>query len=224
MEGLSKKAAEALKKDWYWLDCDFMSGSCFAYENARKHFKYSDLSANEGDYGFAISHLVLGTEEMIKSILLLCSHANRYFLSTDEKEKIFSRHDFKHLNIKELLTSLSELRIESHHQNPFESIDSGCNNKFQTTAHFLGKGLMLGGLDDSEISQLLSVLNEANDYKNRGFYVDYRYDWKNPEDLGEKEYLQFNTLATKLTGFIKPIFELPITDDRLQRFLEGRWI
>src|SRR5436190_20876247 len=125
-----------IDKNGYWLDCDYMSGACFSYENGMRHFKYSEIAASEKDFGFAVSHLVLGVEELIKSLLLICLYSDQNFLSTDEKDKIFLRHDFKHLNIRELFSSLCSDQIEEYHENPFTFFDSGKGNKFQTTAHF----------------------------------------------------------------------------------------
>ena len=210
--------------DGYWLDCDYISGACFSFENGMKHFKYGDIAAVGSDYGFAVSHLVLGVEELIKSLLLVCLHSNQYFLTTKEKEKIFSQHNFKHLNIKELFSSLLPERIEAYHENPFAFINSEQANKFQTTAHFLSRGLKLGTIEEDEINILLKLMSHANDHKNKGFYVDYRFDWKLPEDIDSNLYAEYKKLTNKLIGLIEPLFTMPITDERLQDFLEGEWI
>ncbi|RYE36679.1 MAG: hypothetical protein EOP48_29420, partial [Sphingobacteriales bacterium] len=55
----------------YWLDCDFVSGACYCYENALKHFEISNLLSGQLNFGFAVSHLVLGAEELIKALILV---------------------------------------------------------------------------------------------------------------------------------------------------------
>ncbi|RYE51096.1 MAG: AbiV family abortive infection protein [Sphingobacteriales bacterium] len=212
------------KEYWRWVECDHISGACYSFENAKRHYKYSDYAANEKDFGIAISHLILGMEEAIKSMLLICAHANRYFVPPEEMRQIFISHNFKHLNIKELLVSLSAKRIEAYHENPFVIMDSDDSNKFQTTAHFLSKGLMIEGLQEKEIKSLVNLITRSNEYKNRGFYVDYKADWVNPADIKENEYADYSRVVTKLLSCLEKIFKLPTTDERLQRFLDGNWI
>lgn len=213
-----------IDKDGYWLDCDFVSGACFSYENSLRHIKYSNIAANESDYGFAVSHLILGIEELIKALLLVCCDGNRYFLSTNEKERVFAQHNFKHLNIKQLFTSLSDENIEEYHENPFSTYVLDNSNKFQSTAHFLSKGLSIGTLGENELETLISLLDKANDFKNKGFYVDYRGGWKLPEEIEIDTYTKYKDLTDKLVRFIQPIFTLPITDEGLQSFLDGKWV
>jgi AbiV family abortive infection protein len=208
------------KEDGYWLDCDYVSGACYAYENGRRHLKYSKIAGKEKDFGFAVSHVVLGVEELIKGLILICSHGDRYFLSTEEKQKIFTHHNFKHFNIKQFFTALSAQEVEEYHEHPFSSI----NNKFQSTAHFLSKGLRLDTLDEDEVDNLIELMNSANQLKNRGFYVDYGADWVIPEGIGVELYSKYAKTGEILLKYVEPIFTLPVTDERLNTFLEGRWV
>ncbi|GAA0548308.1 hypothetical protein [Chitinophaga japonensis] len=205
----------------YWLDCDYMSGACYSFENSKRHLLYADMAQTQKDYGIGVSHLVLGIEEMIKSLLLISSYVYPYLLKPNEKQDLFIKHDYKHLNIKEFLTSLSDPNIESCHQNPF---DGGSDNKLQTVAHFLSKGLRLGSLQPIEVKQLIELMNKANTLKNCGFYVDYRHKWVLPDNISGKQFLKYHDLAKRLRSYIEPVFTIPITDERFQRFIDGNWI
>lgn len=210
-----------MDKDGYWLDCHFLTGACDSYENGKRHFLYSKIASQKEDFGFAISHLVLGAEEMIKALILVCLHGDLHFIDTKDKEKIFRHHTFKHVNIKDFLSSLTNDSQEDYESNILEySIYSEeCGNKYQATSIFLSKSLNLGVIDEAEIEKLNQLLDSANDFKNKGFYVDYRFDWKTPSDISKETYEDFENLANKLTSFIEPIFTLPLTDEKIMNFL-----
>jgi len=211
----------SIDKEGYWLDCDFLTGACDSYENGKKHFNYSDIASEKGDYGFAISHLILGAEEMIKAMILVCLHGDRNFIDTKEKERIFRNHNFKHINIKDFFHSLTPGSQDDFEQNilKYTCYPDECKNKYQSTAIFLSKCLKLGLIGDNEINELINLLNAANDFKNRGFYVDYDFNWKNPNDISKETFDKYHNLTEKLSGFIAPIFILPLTDERIMDFL-----
>jgi len=212
---------ENIDKDGYWLDCHFLSGACDSYVNSMNHFKYSEITAQSGDFGFAVSHLVLGSEEIIKSLILICLHGNRYFIENNEKEKIFKNHNFKHFNIKEFLKSLTADLQEDFELNflRYTVYPESCKNKYQSTAIFLSKTLKLGLIGDKEIKDLVELMDSANDFKNKGFYVDYDTDWLTPSDITKEIYQRYKELTIKLMKFIEPIFVMPLTDERIMDFL-----
>lgn len=210
-----------MDKDGYWLDCHFLTGACDSYENGKLHFMYSNIASQNKDFGFAISHLVLGAEEMIKALILVCLHGDIYFIDTKEKESIFRHHTFKQVNIKEFFTSLTNESQEDYETNfiEYKCSPEKYNNKYQATSFFLSKSLNLGVIEESEIDKLIQLLDSANDFKNKGFYVDYNFDWKIPSDISKETFEEYENLATKLSSFIEPIFTLPLTDERIMDFL-----
>lgn len=64
---------------------DYIEGACLTLENAKKHIIVSELLEKEGLFGIAISHLILGSEEYIKSFLLLNLSGVDDFLNENEK-------------------------------------------------------------------------------------------------------------------------------------------
>ncbi len=70
-----------------------------------------------------------------------------------------------------------------------------------------------------DINGLIELLDSANDFKNKGFYVDYNFNWKIPSEISKETYEKYEGLTNKLTNFIEPIFTLPLTDERIMDFL-----
>jgi AbiV family abortive infection protein len=207
----------------YWLDCDFLSGACFSFENGKNHLLLSESAATMKLYGFAVSNIVLATEELIKALVLVGLNGDRAFISTVEINKIFRDHSFKHLNIEEFLLSLTGYSIAEYEYNwQYYFLNPGKGlNKFQSTAFFLSKALKLGELTEDEADMLSELIKAANYLKNRGFYVDYHDNWRVPEDTECLQFEKYKSLADKLLQFISPIFTMPLTDERIRLFLYG---
>lgn len=206
----------------YWLDCDYVSGSCYCYENAVKHFETSDLLAGQKNYGFAISHLVLGAEELIKALILLKLNTERYFIEDYQKEELFKKHSFKHINIYEFLKSLTSEEINDYYESWFDLLYSSRPvNKFRQTGFFLSRTMKLGCIEDEKIKEMADLIQNANNLKNRGLYIDYRNDWLSPEDLNENAYAKYSDLTGKLRTFIAPLFTTSLENNELTDFIYG---
>lgn len=223
----TKKIAKSLDSDQidgYWLDCDFVGGACDAYENGNRHLEVSELLAKQENYGFAISHLVLGVEELIKALILIFLNADRHFISHDNKEKLFANHGFKHINIKKFLLALTHESIEDYHANWFDYyFDGNPNNNFQQKAFKISKMFNLEHIDDGKIEEIVSLINNANDLKNRGFYVDYNDDWLIPKDIDRSTFKSYVDISQILSKFIRPLFTTSLTgNDELIEFIYGR--
>jgi hypothetical protein len=104
----------------YWLDCDYISGACYCYENALRHFDTSKSLATIKNYGFGVSHLILGAEELIKSLILVRLNTERYFIEDAQKEELFKNHSFKHINIREFFRSLTEAEMNDYYDNWYD--------------------------------------------------------------------------------------------------------
>lgn len=202
------------------LGYEYIYGACITYENSITHFKYGEIAAKEKDFGIAIAHLILGAEELIKALILICLHRDPHFIDDAEKEKLFTNHSFKHLNIKELFKACSELGIYEYENDSFYSLlNSSQENKFQSTGHFLNKILGIFPINEDQLEDLFMLMDNSNQYKNRGFYVDFRFNWIVPEDIDDKDYSKYRVLVQKLNNYIQPIFTMPLTDERIINFI-----
>ncbi|PSR55914.1 hypothetical protein AHMF7605_21620 [Adhaeribacter arboris] len=207
----------------YWADCDLLSGACYSFENGKNHLLLSEAAANMQFYGFAVSHVILASEELIKALILIGLNNDIYFISPVERDKIFRNHSFKHLNIEEFLLSLTGYYITDYEYNwqYYFFTPHNALSKFQSTAIFLSKALKLGELTEEEAEMLSELIKGANNLKNKGFYVDYQKDWMIPEDVDKICYQKYKNLSDKLLQFISPIFTMPLTDERIRSFLYG---
>lgn len=210
------------KNDGYWLDCDFVSGACYSYDNGVQHIAASQVLANGRNYGFAVSHLILGAEELIKALILVFLNTDSHFIDNKRKEKLFSNHSFKHLNIKNFLLALSNDNLEEYDYNFFDYLfEKQPENDYQRKAHYLSKVLNLGAIDESELNDITELIKDANGLKNRGFYVDYDGDWKIPLDVDQTVYEKYLGLINKLMQFAQPVFTTPLDNDALISFIYG---
>ncbi len=197
-----------------------INGACITYENSLTHFKYSDIAAKQDDYGFAISHLILGAEELIKALILICLNRNENFIDDAEKEKLFINHSFKHLNIKELFKACSELSVHEYESEALYYLSEADHaNKFRFTGYFLNKSLGVLTINEEELDGICTLIDNSNAYKNKGFYVDFRSNWIAPENINKEEYLKYHLVVSKLKNYIEPLFTMPMTDERIQTFI-----
>ncbi|MDN3579495.1 AbiV family abortive infection protein [Mucilaginibacter flavus] len=210
--------------DGYWHDCDFVTGACDAYENASKHLAISELLAKQENYGFSVSHLVLGIEELIKALILMFLNSDRHFISHPHKEKLFANHGFKHINVKKFLSALTKESMDDYDSNWFDYYFNGNpNNTFQQKAYTISKLFNLGQINEQQIDQIIQLLDDANNLKNKGFYVDYDGGWLRPEDVGLATFDNYSNIGNTLMRFVKPLFTTPLLDnDELIEFIYGK--
>lgn len=224
MKKIIKSLESPDQVDGYWLDCDFAGGACDAYENGSRHIAVSELLAKQESYGFAVSHLVLGAEELIKALILIFLNSDRHFISHNHKEKLFANHGFKHVHIKKFLSALTRESMDDYDANWFDYYFEGNpNNHFQQKAYVMSKLLDLGQIDEQQIDQIVTLLDDANDLKNKGFYVDYDNNWLRPEDISVATFNNYMNVGSTLMRFVKPLFTTPLTDnDELIEFIYGK--
>lgn len=207
----------------YWLDCNFDVGAIDCYENALKHFEVGNILAKAENFGFAISHLILGSEEIIKALILVRLNAEGDFINNKQKEELFRNHSFKHINIRDFFVSLTNAEQHDYYENWYDLINpSLVKNKFRKTGFFSSRTLKLGTISEEEVDNIETLINDANNLKNRGLYVDYRNNWKLPSDLKREDYNKYAGLVEKLRKFIEPIFTTSLDNDDLCEFIHGQ--
>jgi AbiV family abortive infection protein len=207
----------------YWMDCDFDIGACDCHHNALKHFEASSALAASENFGFAISHLILGAEEIIKALILVRLNAEQDFISDKQKEELFRNHSFKHLNIRDFFSALTKEEQHDYYDNWYDLFTpSTSTNKFRRTGFFLSRTLKLGTIGEQEAESIGELILNANNLKNCGFYVDYRNSWKLPSQLKEEDYDRYANLVQKLRKFIEPLFTTSLGNDDLCEFIYGK--
>lgn len=176
------------------------------YKNARQLRKDALLiSENNKSFSSATSLLILSSEEVIKSILvLLHSQGYKTYLIKDSK-KFFKDHRIRHQ-----MAQLIELSIGL-----LESFDKKESNEpvslIKTKSDFWNR--LLNGLFEIALAskplensvERIKILTEFDNKKNQGFYVDFR------------DRLLIPQIEITKTDFI----ETKIVVDRIFRFYKG---
>lgn len=175
------------------------------YKNARQLRKDALLIAEiNKSFPSATSLLILSSEEVIKSILvLLHSQGYKTYLIKDSK-KFFSDHRVRHQ-----LAQLMELSIGI-----LESIEKKASNEpvtlLKTKSEFWN-GLVNGILEIALASKpfldsalRVKKLMEFNDKKNQGLYVDYRDKLLIPEiEISESDFIETRLIVNRIFNVYK---------------------
>ncbi len=178
------------------------------YNNAiRLKRDSSTLAKVNESYASASSLLILSSEEIIKSILvLLHSKEYRVYLLKDAN-RFFKDHIIRH-NLQMLIETGMSL---------FQAVEKWDTRKSQrsipvTSKKWLNEALEF--LSDTlyvvaETSQAMSRINDIlkfNDQKNAGFYVDYKNRILNPhEAISQKDYDSIVLIHARLITFYKQL-------------------
>jgi len=70
-------------------------------KNADKHFKAAELLVNAGDFANSIAHLILGSEELVKSFVLVLQAYDFPVKKIANYDKLFTHHVARHNLLKE---------------------------------------------------------------------------------------------------------------------------
>lgn len=158
--------------------------------NAISHFTAADLLATSGDHPNAIGHLVLGSEELIKSFFLMLQGSEFPVQTITNYNKLFYTHTARHNVLKELysvywfFTQLAEWPKR--------------NKKHNTFQHYL---MQFKYIVDTVNNSILNHgwWDRADKIKQNCFYVDHNQDGiLSPDDFDQVKYNEANKFAGKL--------------------------
>jgi len=201
------------------------------FENGSNHLKIASLLANQQYYGSALSHIVLGIEELIKYQVYLNYLADKNIFTEKEIFGVFRNHKTKHNLINEFSSSLSAKSSEDFLNYIFKSATGQTltendlkieKNRFKEIGSFLRTAYKEINLTEVERKEFINWLNNADNLKNKGFYVDNFNDkWSFPSDLTESEFKVAYKFANALLKQTEVIKDLDITDDEFIDFLNS---
>lgn len=199
------------------------------YENGKTHIESSKLLAQAGMFGFAISHLILGIEELIKYQVVLNNTGGQAVFNSVDMTAVFKDHKAKHILIEEFQTSTS-IDFANAFQDYIFKISTGqemitdhvSSNRFKEIGAFLNCAYSEINLNESERDSFFQWLKAANTLKNRGFYVNIISNQAEaPIDLTIEDYekaLKFATVIQRQTEVIK---NLDISEEEFIAILNG---
>jgi AbiV family abortive infection protein len=203
------------------------------FDNGCLHIECAQILAKNGQFGFATSHLILGLEELIKyQVFKTYSYDETVFLDkeTDSKspDSIFRRHKTKHKLLKEFQEAISEsfsedfieyLLYNTLGKTLTEKRKKIEKNRFREIGSFLGVAYREINIPDHEKSNFTKWLEDADNLKNSGFYVDAEF--RTPKEITENVYetaLRYTNAILEQTRVIK---NLDITDEEFLNLLKG---
>ncbi|SDX00193.1 abortive infection protein, AbiV family [Hydrobacter penzbergensis] len=149
--------------------------------NAATHLRVARLLEKHEEYANAIAHLILGSEEFIKAVVLLLESKGFSLRAMKKYNKLFYNHSARHIIISDFYSIWMAVRtlfdIPSKKQG--ESSPSHWMNVFSGVA----KGF-LESLDNH------SWWKAADDHKQHCFYVDYENKVLLPSVFSKQHYLE----------------------------------
>lgn len=184
--------------------------------NCERHFRIAQLLADNDEYGTAISHRVLGAEELVKAMIIYFDGIGLNLRRVSGISKLFRDHKTRHAitfnfvlmatTLKPMLEIVERIRVYLHfpdsriNLNELENaIILNDQNIVEQTAKLFGETLV------SKIENQLDFWFAADDYKMKGFYVDFKTTLQSPGQISKLEYKNAFD-ATEL--FHKECFEL----------------
>jgi AbiV family abortive infection protein len=182
-------------------------------ENAEMHFRVSQILAKSSEFGVAISHLVLGSEELVKAVIIFCDGIGFEIRKIKGAKLFFGDHQTRHLisfilNYADIFIPLitAQLLIASKMNNFIES-----NINLDDEEYNLAMDKKFGNLyklDEADLFKKMERLQfwtKADEFKMRGFYVDYNQKLSIPSQLSE---FDFNIAMDAFLNFKKTCFNL----------------
>lgn len=192
------------------------------FENEVQHFEVAKLLAQKNLYGFAISHLILGLEELIKYQVIMTKSVNDFsfddVIDPKKRKSVFKDHLTKHELIKEFQESISEnfankffntILLKASGQDVNDVHSEVNKNRFKVWGAFFAIAGSDMNIPELEKADFFSWLKEANNTKNKGLYVN----WENnkietPIEITEEEFnkaLKYASSILKQTEFMKSV-------------------
>lgn len=164
--------------------------------NAQNLYDSALLLSSNNKFGVATSLSILGMEECVKALCLLVDSQNRQYRKTSSFfQKVFKDHTTKHkvafhvlsflpklLSAQELIWNLNESKDEDVFLSELEKVIEPSAQERNLELYF----------------------DHADDFKNKGLYVDY-YDGKTlyPKDTPQEKFLGYNSICMSLIDFNK---------------------
>ena len=182
------------------------------FDNGVKHIECAKILADNKLYGFAISHIILGIEELIKYQVVMTKSVNDYsfddVLDPQKHKSVFRDHLTKHDLLKEFQESISDDFANQFLQTVIarssgltltEDHSPILKNRFKEWGAFFAFAGSEMNIPKEERNAFFEWLKNANNTKNNGLYVN----WKNetietPDNFTIDEYQRALTYASSI--------------------------
>ncbi len=182
------------------------------------HFLVAEEIANRSEYGMAISHLILGSEELIKALILFFQGEKLNLASINEIDKFFFQHKVRH-SFSQLYTImgifLRPITVFSKRIHDLIN-DKISREKIKNLEKAIIEGDVLTFKTITERWQRMNLpkvvrkMNDYNDfwesaekYKQLGFYADF----ENSITLDKVDYQKAKVVANSLRKDCKDLID-----------------
>jgi AbiV family abortive infection protein len=155
--------------------------------NASRHFKVAGILSDAKEYPNAVAHLILGTEEQIKTVALFLDGKGFNFSTMKDYKKIFYNHTARHSILKEFFS------IWIFCKSIFDLKKKKKGEHLLTYALGIATSILGAGLDGITNYEWWNI---ADKLKQNGFYVDYINGVISPETIGEADYKKAYKIVT----------------------------
>ncbi|MCU7548143.1 AbiV family abortive infection protein [Chitinophagaceae bacterium LB-8] len=148
-------------------------------KNANTHFRCAEILAPAGEYSNAVAHLILGTEEIIKALLLFLESKDFDLRKVEGYKSLFRNHRARHSIIKEFYSVIMALKS-------LVSIEK--KKKDENAILYYAKAVtdvLYGVISGIENYQWW---DNADNLKQECFYVDYKSAIKDPQSISSEQY------------------------------------
>jgi len=179
-----------------------LEGAKLCYENAKVHQITSERAAAVEHYGVANSHLILGVEECVKSLILMAGYFN--LALPGPIEPYFSDHAKRHKEARQIQPFLEKLVKFSEVLKSIFSRKS--QSKFGLSFDVILTWALATVLDKvfpTTPRNFDAFWKKANHNKNKGLYVDFvDGKWVTPSVITKIEYAEAFEMSNSFLSFL----------------------
>ena len=200
-----------------------LTGIKLLRKNAFYHYDAAKLLHTNGLNGLSITHSILSSEEAVKCLVLFNLYTGAKQMDEEIIINIFSSHNIRHSAViatwDELTHSSVSLakhlvfQIDTMLKNSPQELKDQLQSLKQDYLEILDKKQNL----NSNSKKFKKWYKKANEYKNKGLYVDFENgDWTKPDEFSTFQSAEANNIVSNIL-FVMEI----LTNDQLG-FLDSK--
>lgn len=183
-----------------------------AFKNADKHIEIAEKLETSKDYGIAISHLIMGNEEIIKGFILHLDSVGFTFRQVKGLESIFRNHQLRYLTsyilfalstfLEESNLWLAERKVHKTFWDIFSEFVKMITSEDQETRNIIMSKII------TKLEFLLEEIKKFSDFDNQrqqGNYVDFNDELHTPLNKTEKDYMHVKERVIKVKDAVSQL-------------------
>jgi len=173
--------------------------------NAARHRRCAEILSTQQEYSNAIAHLILGTEELLKGLVVLLESHGMRLRETEGFKKIFSDHKSRHYVLRDLIPIWLVIK------KIFEEFeDPTAKTRLKPGAPGWLK-ILVGALNVAQEGMQgymqYKFWKDADDLKQKAFYVDFEDEISTPASATAEFYNTVNLHVEKVTKEVMKFIE-----------------